>query len=368
MTVLPPFLTGSLMPFMRDDVGLDTRRLGLLVAGYFATVGLTSVPGGRLAERFGARRMLLLANALTATSMLAIALVSRTWFHVGLAMIIAGCANGILQPASNLAVMRGVRRRRQGMAFGIKQSAGPTATMVAGLAVPVVAVTIGWRYAFALAAVPVPLIAMVLPREILRVSTRGSYRLPPEATGRLRRIALAAAFAFGAGVTMGSFFVDSVVTAGGSAEFAAIALTVASIACVAVRLAVGWLTDRAAAPSLKGVAGLVGAGTIGFAVLIVAAEPVLWMFGAVIALGAGWGWPGLLHHSVAAAYRESPAAATGVTSVGSAVGAALGPIIFSTVADRVSFAAAWGASMMMAAVAVVFILFADRPRVSGAVG
>lgn len=41
---------------------------------------------------------------------------------------------------------------RRGFAFGVKQSAVPLTAMLAGLAVPVFAVTVGWRWAFGAAA------------------------------------------------------------------------------------------------------------------------------------------------------------------------------------------------------------------------
>lgn len=364
MSVLPPFLTGSMLPFMREDIGLDTARLGIVVAIYFAAGAFAAVPGGELAERLGGRRVMLLANGLTAVGMLTIAVLSRNWIHVAGAFVVAGSGNGILQPASNLAIMRGVQPSRQGIAFGIKQAAAPTATMLAGLAVPILAATVGWRWAFIAGVLPLPVIAFLLPVDRIRAAPavrRGRLRDPKRT---LVRIALGAAFGFAAATTVGAFFVDSVVTAGGTARFAATALTAASVTCISIRLIAGWRADRSDADGLRTVAMLAGVGALGFLTLVFAASPLFWTVGAVVGLGAGWGWPGLLHLSVAAGNPEAPGRATGVSTVGTAAGAVFGPLVFGYLADHVSFASAWTASALMAA-AAVWLLWGARGDSSG---
>ena len=56
------------------------------------------------------------------------------------------------QLASNTSLSRQVPAGRQGLSFGVKQAAIPVSTLLAGAAVPVVALTVGWRWAFVLAA------------------------------------------------------------------------------------------------------------------------------------------------------------------------------------------------------------------------
>ena len=362
LSILPPFLTGSLMPFM-GDIGLDTTRLGIVVATYFGAGALAAVPGGRLAERLGGRNVLLLANFLTVTCMLAIAAFSRNWIHVGVALGLAGVGNGILQPAGNLAIMRGVRLPRQGLAFGVKQAAAPAATLLAGLAVPALAATVGWRWAFVAGVLPLPLIAFVLPIDRVRGAARAKRGQLHDAKRTLVRIALGAACANAAATTIGAFFVDTVITGGGSAQFAAGALVTGSLACIGMRLAVGWRTDRADAPRLRGVAALTAVGALGFLTLAFAGGPVMWTIGAVVGLGAGWGWPGLLHHSVAVANPQAPAVATGVTTLGMGAGPVFGPPMFGYLAAHLSFTWAWTSSAILAGMAVWLLHGASRGTV-----
>src|SRR5205823_1137887 len=53
---------------------------------------------------------------------------------------------------SNLTLARSVPAHRLGLSFGVKQAAIPLATLLAGAAVPAVALTVGWRWAYVIAA------------------------------------------------------------------------------------------------------------------------------------------------------------------------------------------------------------------------
>ncbi len=51
--VLPVFLTGALTVQISAELGFDPAGLGLVVALYFGTSALLSLPLGRLVERWG---------------------------------------------------------------------------------------------------------------------------------------------------------------------------------------------------------------------------------------------------------------------------------------------------------------------------
>ena len=71
---------------------------------------------------------------------------------LGAALLVGGLGNAIGQPAGNALVAAQVRPERFGLGFAIKQSGIPLATLLGGLAVPLIALTIGWRFAYVLAA------------------------------------------------------------------------------------------------------------------------------------------------------------------------------------------------------------------------
>ena len=356
LSAIPPFLVGALTPAIREDIDLDTSRLGTLVAAYFLAGALAAVPGARLAERLGPRRGLLVTGTVTSLSLVAIALLADNWIQLGAFLTIAGIANGMVHPAGNLAIISGVSVARRGLAFGVKQAAAPVATMFAGIALPLFAFNLGWRGTFVLATLLLPLVVFVIPRDLT-----GSRALD----GTVKKLtdplliatAVASALAFGGATTVGAFLVDSVTSNGGRPSVAGAVLTVASLACIAVRITIGWQTDRMKRPSIGLVATLMAVGSGGLFVLGLY-PPGWWPLAAVIGLAAGWGWPGLLYHAVAATYPASPAGATAVATTGNALGAAIGPFIFGFVASRFSFSVAWtssGASLLVAAILMAFV-------------
>lgn len=358
LSAVPPFLLGSLLPTMREDLDIDTGRLGVLVSLYFLAGAVAAVPGGRLAERIGGRRGLIVTGSLTSISLVLIALAAVASTHLAVLMVLAGLANGMVHPAGNLAIVRGVRPGRQGSAFGIKQAAAPLATMFAGLALPTLGLTLGWQAAFLATTILLPIVVLTLPRDLPTIATRKSASSSrPDRT--LIVIAAASALAFGAATTVGAFLVDSVVSSGVEPTVAGLILTLASVAGIAVRLTIGWQTDRMTRPSIKLVAGLMAVGAIGFVVLATI-PPLIGAFGAVLAMGAGWGWPGLLYHAVATAHPHAPAGATAVATTGNAFGAAIGPLSFGLIAGQFDFMVAWAASATAMAVAAVLMLFSTR--------
>jgi len=149
--VLPVFVTGGLSVQLRSSLSFGEAQLGVAVAAFFCTAAIFSVALGGLVEKMGARKSLLISALLSSCVLLVMALVVHSWEELVLALIIGGVANGMAQPSANLYLAKGVPRNRQGLAFGLKQGAMPMATLIGGASVPLVALTIGWRWAFGLA-------------------------------------------------------------------------------------------------------------------------------------------------------------------------------------------------------------------------
>ncbi|GAB3948126.1 hypothetical protein GCM10027614_44600 [Micromonospora vulcania] len=150
--VLPVFLLGGLAVQMGADLHFSPAGLGLAVAIYFGISALASVPSGRLVERYGPAVVARCAILLAAGSMLAVAALARSYpMLVGL-LALSAAANALGQLASNATLARHVPARRQGLSFGVKQAAIPVSTLLAGAAVPTIALTAGWRWAFVAAA------------------------------------------------------------------------------------------------------------------------------------------------------------------------------------------------------------------------
>lgn len=359
--VLPAFLTGGLAVQVRDELGFGSAFLGLAVAAFFASSALCSVLAGRVVERVGYHGGMRLATAISATALLAVAVFAGSWNALVGCLVFGGFGNSVAHPAANLSLAREVPPGRQGLSFGIKQSAIPAATLLAGAAVPTVAVTVGWRWAYVGAAVLALCVAVVVPRGGSAVSGRtkrgrgsGDVRTAPMVV-----LALGLGLGSAAATPLGGFVVESAVAAGIRVESAGILLAVGSAAGIGVRVLFGHLADGMAGGRLRLVAAMLAVGTIGFGLLAVGAPSAI-VAGTVIAYVAGWGWPGIFNFAVVKTNLEAPAAATGITQTGASTGAAAGPLIFGVVVALSSYGAAWMTSAALAVAALTAVLVGRR--------
>ncbi|MHB1850992.1 MAG: MFS transporter [Acidimicrobiales bacterium] len=160
--VLPVFLTGALAVQLEASLHVGATAVGGAVATFFGASALSSVRAGRLAERVGPFRVMLVAVGLALLALVGIGLVVTSLAGLLGFLVVAGLSNGTMQPAVNLLLSRAVDDHRQGLAFGVKQAAIPTATLLSGLAVPALAVTAGWHAAYLAAGGLVLLIGSVL--------------------------------------------------------------------------------------------------------------------------------------------------------------------------------------------------------------
>lgn len=356
---LPVFLVGALSVQIGADIGLSRTGLGLVVALYFGVSALASVPSGWLVERYGARVTAWSGIALAAVTMAAVGGLAYSYLVLLVVCGLAGAANSLGQLASNLAVARHVPARRQGFTYGVKQSAVPFATLLAGLAVPAVGLTVGWRWAFlgagvlALAAIP------LAPRTDGTGGRTGAAGAGNRATAALVVIAVAAIFAAGAANALGVFLVDSAVDRGMAPGRAGLTLAVASATGIACRLGWGWFADRLASGRLLMIAGMLTVGAGGVVLLAVPTSAAL-VPGALVAFGFGWAWPGVLNYTVVRTHRDAPAAATGITQAGVYLGGCCGPLAFGTVAQTASYPTAWLCGAGAMAVAAMLMLVGRR--------
>ena len=353
--VLPAFLTGGLAVQIRDELGFGAGALGLVVAVFFASSALASVVSGRLVERVGSHRGMRVAALVSAASLLAVSF-AGSWESLVACLVLGGFGNSITHPATHLSLAREVPRGRQGFSFGIKQSAIPAATLLAGLAVPTLGVTVGWRWAFVGGAALALLISLLVPKEVVggirrvKEARTGDTRL-----GSLVLLALGIGLGSMAATPLGAFVVESAVASGIGVSAAGYLLALGSAAGICVRVVFGYLADSMGGGRLRLVAGMLGVGIVGFLLL---ASGVSWLLviGLILAFGAGWGWPGLFNFAVVKSNQGAPAAATGITQTGASSGAAAGPLVFGFVVEATSFGAAWLLSGVLALIAAAAIL------------
>jgi len=356
-SVIPVFLIGGLAVQISGELRFSPAGLGVVVAVYFGAGAVCSLPAGWLVERYGDRLTSRAGVLLSSVSMLAVALLANSYLSLVIIMMIGAAANSLGQLSSNLSLARLVPRHRQGLSFGVKQSAIPIATLLAGAAVPTIALTVGWRWAFVVVAVLALLVLPLAPNGP-RPTPRPRGDADPgteRATVALVVVAFGAMLAAGSASALGIFLVDSAVAQQIGAATAGTVLTVGSVVGAAARIGGGWLADRRGGTNhLLVVAATLTVGAGGLALL---ALPGIWplVIGTVVGFGLGWSWPGVLNFAVVQLNPRAPAAATSITQSGVYVGGCLGPLLFGVLAAH-SYPLAWlvaAAAMVAAAVTML---------------
>ena len=376
LSVLPVFMTGALSVQLGHALRLSSTGLGVMVAVFFGSSELSTLTLGTVAERVGGIRMML---AMAVVSILALALIgaeARSVATLAAFLALAGLANGGMQPAANLFLTERVGNRRQGLAFGIKQAGIPIATLLSGVAVPALALTVGWEAGYGAGAALGLVLLVALVRDRRRVPP--GARLAPKPTettsasapsggealpeppprqrlegGPLVVLACAMALAVSASNALGSFVVPSAVASGVSPGLAGAVSALGSFAGLSTRVALGWRADRdrnhpqSYRPPLRLVATMLAVGVLGYLALasgnVVALVP-----GVLVAYAAGWGWNGLFNLAVVRSHPHTPARATGLTQMGTYVGGACGPLLFGVLVDHGGYALAWGIAAVLA--------------------
>lgn len=348
-SILPLFLTGALAVQLQAEFGFGPAALGIATGMFTLSRAMTSVRLGRLADQLGATRSMRLSAAGCALALAATALLVHNWGMLVAALGFAGVVQAISQPAVNRFVARSVPANRLGLAFGIKQSGPPTSAILAGVAVPAIALTVGWRWAFGGAAILAAVAYVAIPPR--PQPAPAIPERPRERGGEgLGMIMLGMVFSLAAINSMQTFVVDSGVAAGLSPGSAGVLLSAGGVVAVMVRVGSGIRADRRGGGHFYYVARLLALGTVGYTLLAMG-RPELHVIGALLAYGSIWGMNGVLFLAIVRHKPRAPAAASGSTIAVGSVGGFCGPPVFGFVVQTFGYPAAWLMTAAWAAIA-----------------
>ncbi len=369
--MLPVFLLGALTGELSQDLGFSEAEVGAAMTILFIVAGTAATPAGRLTERIGAAWSLRIGVALAAAVTALVGAWATNWWQLAIPLATVGVAIGLVDTGAARAYSDQLTAAEQGRAFGLKEASVPTASLLAGLAVPAMAAPHGWRWTFLTTVAIAALVLVSLwrlggrrgePRSAGREVER---REPPSdakttsVTGPTIWLAAGVGLGAGAATAAAAFMVPALSDRGMTTSGAGFALSAASMASIAVRVVSGLWADRPSARPVGAVVVLCLIGSAAAAVLALPVAPLAVVGAAVVLLGAGWGWTGLAFLTAVRANPGAPAAAAGVVLTGLALGGALGPIAFGVLAARLSYTGAWIATAIALGVAAV-TAFATR--------
>lgn len=368
---LPVFLLSALSPRIGAELGLDEATLGLAVSGFFLAAAGSSLPGGIVADRRGAATALRTGLIIAACGAMAVVMAARSGITVIVWLAVTGTSIGFVDTAGARSIAAAVPLPRHGLAFGAKEASIPAASMLAGISVPVLGERLGWRPAFVLAAVVALTVAVLIPGGIDRSPPTGGRPAAPPADGvsaptggptwPLLTLAVTAALGGGAAAAAATFLVPAAVARGWSEAAAGGLLAAASIVGVVARLGAGSLADRGEHGELRILAVATALGALGM-VGLASDVTALVVPAALLALGAGWGWTGLVFLAAVRIAPGGPAKAAASVLMGLGIGGALGPGGFGWLVSASGYDVAWLAATVAMGVASVLALTTDRTR------
>lgn len=143
-SMLQLFLLGALGPRLVEELDISPTVLGLTTTVGFGTAAALSPSGGRMVDRIGPRRSLVLLLAVSALALALIGAAPGAGLLLG-AVALGGIPQALANPATNKAILAVVPPARRGAVTGLKQSGVQLGAFAAGLPLAALAGGLGWR-------------------------------------------------------------------------------------------------------------------------------------------------------------------------------------------------------------------------------
>jgi MFS transporter, ACS family, aldohexuronate transporter len=166
-----------LSPSLVAGFGLTRLQVALIVPSIYLGGLLFSLPGGRLADRLGARPSLL-GGLLIGAAGLVVGALSPSFTTFLLCLFLAGIGWSVVNPALGKAIMDLFPVHERGIAMGIKQMGLTLGGVASALVLPHVAATLGWRAAIATCGLVVALPVALSWRPLGRLGQAPASRPP----------------------------------------------------------------------------------------------------------------------------------------------------------------------------------------------
>src|SRR5581483_11555897 len=182
-------LLSALLPFIRDAFLLSNTQAGLAVTAYTIASGVTNAPLGVLADRVGARRVIVGGLVLVGLSSIAIGL-AGSYLLLLAGLLIMGVASGTYHAPASALIAETFSFARRGVALGTHTTAGHLAFFAAPLLAGILAANGSWRVpyiAFAIAPLACAFLVLRVAPPGVRATERHEWLATFTDVGRVAR-------------------------------------------------------------------------------------------------------------------------------------------------------------------------------------
>lgn len=141
------FSVGPLAPFFKDDLGLNSTQVGLVMSAASLGYMISILPIGWVVDRVGARWPMVTGEWIAGFCMIALFFV-KSYIGLLILMFIGGLGCGFLFPSTTQGVISWFSHRERATVMGLKQTAVNIGGIISAATLPAIALSLGWRYCF----------------------------------------------------------------------------------------------------------------------------------------------------------------------------------------------------------------------------
>jgi len=146
-------LLAALLPFIREDLGIDYLQAGFLVTAFSLTAGLSQLLGGWLSDRISKRNAITIGLVGVGLSCTVISFAPSYYYLLG-GLIILGVFSGFYHPSSISAVTGHFPASQRGKVINLHMLGGGFGFAVGPLIGAVIAAQLNWHFAYAILGIP----------------------------------------------------------------------------------------------------------------------------------------------------------------------------------------------------------------------
>jgi MFS family permease len=169
-------MLNPMMPLIRDELSLNYTQAGVVISAFSITSGIVQLPAGWLADRFGARLMVLISVSGVAAAGLLVGL-SQTYNTLIASLILVAVLGGGYHSSSATAISTIVPPERRGRALGLHLIGGSSAFWVVPLLAGPLAAAGTWRVPYVSFTIPVIVLGIAL-YVLMGRQTRANFQAP----------------------------------------------------------------------------------------------------------------------------------------------------------------------------------------------
>ena len=365
IAISPLYFYGALSVQITEGLRYRPSLHGLGATSFYLVAAVFAVSLGRITDRLDPVITLRLAIIMTIISNLGITF-SNSLVTICASLAIGGLGNALATPGIAQLVQDRIELKKQGLAYGFKQSATGLSTLLGGAAIPFVALNNQWRYVFGLGVLFS--LGILFKLNDMSLSKLSDLKFAKSREIKVSQVKIKHSYSSEVKLISTSFAIGAAVGAGlitylplSNAEVglnpteSSFVLILASSSSLITRFVVLLYMDRTKIDSIRICIGMMFFGSIGLFGLSTMSKGVITV-SSVISYAFGWGWIGLITYKMLRISGGNLGSNVGLMQAAAAVGSILGPIALGAAYELSGFALMWQISASGLVLSLLFLI------------